>query len=141
MKPKILLLFISIAIGTYCHSQCGKKITVSATGAEILNELGEIKIKDTQRVTTIIYDSKVIEIISEMSTLYGTVDSIYCNWTIPFKEGNTTIMGTINYENGDQRTTKLIITGKEGKLTLLAEVEHPDANKMRFVLDKFEEIK
>jgi len=141
MKQKILFLFITIAIGTCCYSQCDKKNILSATGAEILNGQNEVKIKDTLRVTTIKYDSKVIEIISEYSTLYGTLDSIYCDWKIPFKEGYTYIRGTLNYENGDQWVIKLIINGKEGKLTLLADLEHPEANKMRFVLNKFEESK
>jgi hypothetical protein len=66
---------------------------------------------------------------------------MYCNWKIPFKEGNTYIRGTLSFENGDQWVIKLTIDGKDGKLTLLADMEHPDANKMRFVLNKFEENK
>jgi hypothetical protein len=138
---KIICLLIAIASGGYGYSQCGKKNILSATGAEILNEQGEIKIKDTLRVTTIKYDSKVIEVITEENTLYGTVDSIYCNWKIPFKEGDTYIRGTVTYGSGDQLVTRLTIKGKDGKLTLLVDIEHPQANKMRFVLDKFEESK
>jgi hypothetical protein len=141
MKQKILFLFITTAIGTCCYSQCDKKNILSATGAEILNEQNEIKIKDTLRVTTIKYDSKVIEIVSENSTVHGTIDSIYCNWKLPFKEGHTYIRGSLSYENGDQLVTKLTINGKDGKLTLLVDIEHPEANKMRFVLNKFEESK
>ncbi len=141
MKQKTLLLFIAIAMGTCCYSQCDKKNILSATGAEILDERNEVKIKDTLRLTTIKYDTKTIEIITEYTTLYGTIDSIYCNWKIPFKEGNTYIKGTLNYENGDQWVTKMTINGKDGKLTLLVDIEHPEANRMRFVLDKFEESK
>ena len=136
-----MFLFIAIAMGTCCYSQCDKKNSLSATGAEILNELNEIKIKDTQRVTSVVYDAKVFEIISEYSTLNGTIDSIFCNWKIPFKEGVTYIKGVVNFENGDQRNIQLTITGKDGKLTLIVDIEHPDASKMRFVLDKFEESK
>lgn len=141
MKQKILFLFITIVLGTRGFSQCDNKNILSATGAEILNEQNEIKIKDSVRVTTIIYDSKKMEIISENSTLYVTIDSISCNWKIPYKEGSTYIKGTLQYENGDQWVTKLTITGKDGKLTLLVDIEHPEANKMRFVLNKFEESK
>lgn len=141
MKQKILFLFITLVFCTYCYSQCDKNNILSATGAEILNEQNEIKIKDTVRLTTIKYDSKTIEIISEYNTLYGTIDSIYCNWKIPFKEGSTYIRGTLNYENGDSWVTKLSIHGKDGKLSLLVDIEHPEADKMRFVLNKFEESK
>jgi hypothetical protein len=141
MKQKILFLFIGIAIGVCSYSQCDKKNILSAKGAEILNEQDEVKMKDTMRVTTIKYDTKVIEIISGNSTLHGTLDSTYCNWKVPFKEGYTYIKGTLTYENGDQWVLKLIITGKDGQLTLLADLEHPEANKMRFVLNKFEESK
>lgn len=141
MKQKIVFLFCAITISNLCYSQCEKKIILGATGVEILNNQNEVKIKDTERVTTVKYDSKVIEIITEYNTRYGTIDSMYCNWKIPFKEGNTYIRGTLSFENGDQWVIKLIIDGKDGKLTLLADMEHPDANKMRFVLNKFEENK
>jgi hypothetical protein len=141
MKQKILFLFITIAIGTSCYSQCDKKNILSSTGAEILDEQNKVKVKDTLRLTTIKYDSKTIEIITEYNTLYGTIDSIYCNWKIPFKEGNTYIKGTLNYENGDRWVTKMTINGKDGKLTLQVYIEHPEANKMLFILDKFEESK
>jgi hypothetical protein len=141
MTQKIVCLLIGIVIGTCCYSQCEKKNRLSATGAEILNEKDEVKIKDTQRLTTILFDAKVFEIKSEYNTLYGTIDSTYCNWKIPFKEGTTYIKGVLNYENGDRWVTKLTITGKDGKLTMLVEIEHPDANKMRFTLDTFEESK
>lgn len=141
MKQKILFLFITIAIADCCYSQCDKKNILTATGAEILDERNEVRLKDTLRLTTIKYDSKTIEIISEFNTLYGTIDSIYCNWKLPFKEGNTYIKGMLNYESGDQWVSTLTITGKDGKLTLLVDIEHPDASIMRFVLNKFEESK
>lgn len=141
MKQKLFFLFIAIVIGSYSYSQCDKKIILAATGAEILNGQNEVALKDTQRVTTITYDSKTLEIISESSTLTGSIDSIYCNWKVPFKEGHTYIRGTLIYANGEQWVTKLSINGKDGKITLLADIEHPEANKMRFVLDKFEESK
>lgn len=138
MKQKISLLLISIGIYACSYSQCDKKNILSATGAEILNEQDEIKIKDTQRATTIIFDTKIMEIISDNNKLYMTIDSTYCNWKIPYIEGNTYIRGILKYENGDQWVSKLTITGKEGKLTLLVDIDHPEANRMRFVLDKFE---
>jgi hypothetical protein len=139
MKQKTVCLLIGIAMGTICYSQCDKKIILGATGVEVLNDQNEVKIRDTERVTTIKYDSKLIEVITEYDTKYGTIDSIYCNWKIPFKEGNTYIRGKLNFENGDQWVIKLTIEGKDGKLSLLADMEHPDANTMRFVLNKFEE--
>jgi hypothetical protein len=141
MKQKIICLLMTIAIGVGCYCQCDKKIVLAATGVEILNDQNDVTIRDTERVTTIKYDSKVIEIITEFNTRYGTIDSIYCNWKIPFKEGYTFIRGTVSFENGDSWVTKLTITGKDGKITLVADMEHPEANRMRFVLDKFAESK
>lgn len=141
MNRKIIFFLVALAIGTFCYGQCDKKNILSATGVEILNDQNDVKIKDTERATTIKFDSKAIEVITEYNTRYGTIDSIYCNWKIPFKEGHTYIRAMLHFENGDQWVTKLTITGKDGKLTLLSDMEHPDANKMRFVLDKFEESK
>lgn len=139
MKQKIVFVLIAIIISAFCYSQCDKKIVLAATGVEVLDDNDHVKMKDTARVTTINYDSKLIEVITEYNTRYGTVDSIYCNWKIPFKEGKTYIRGKLSFENGDQWVIKLTINGKDGKLTLLADMEHPDANKMLFVLNKFEE--
>ncbi|MBL0146554.1 MAG: hypothetical protein IPP48_13270 [Chitinophagaceae bacterium] len=136
-----MFVLITITISTFCYSQCDKKIVLAATGVEILDDNNDVKIKDTERITTINYDSKIIEVTTEYNTRYGAIDSIYCNWKTPFKEGKTYIRGKLSFENGDQWVIKLTITGKDGKLTLLADMEHPDANKMRFVINKFEESK
>ncbi len=141
MKQKLISLFIGIAINTCCYCQCDTKIVLSSTGAEILNKQNEVIIKDTERITKIKYDTKKIEIITENNTRLGAIDSIYCNWKIPFKEGKTYIKGRLSFENGEVWVTTLTITGKDGKLTLLADMDHPDANRMLFVLDKFEENK
>lgn len=141
MKQKYIFLFIAIAISTISYGQCDKKIILAATGVEVLNRENDVKMRDTIRVTTVKYDSKDIEVETGYNTRYGTIDSIYCDWKIPFKEGNTYIRATLRFENGEQWVTKLSLTGKDGKLTLLVDMEHPQASVMRFVLDKFEESK
>ena len=87
------------------------------------------------------YDTKVISITNEDITLAGKIDSANCNWKTPFKEGKTILMVTITRANGEELTSKLTIEGKEGKLILLVEFDDPTANKLRFVLDRFEETK
>ena len=141
MKYKLISLFIGMVISACCYCQCDTKIILSSSSTEIINKQNEVIIKDTERVTTIKYDTKTIEIITENNTRLGTIDSIYCNWKIPFKEGKTYIKGRLNFENGEVWVTTLTITGKEGRLTLLADMEHPQANTMRFLLNKFEENK
>ena len=141
MKQKLLFLFIACTIGAYGYAQCDKKIILTAYGFESRNKQNEVVMKDTQRLTTIVYDAKIIEVVSETSILNGTIDSVYCNWKTPFKEGQTFIKCMLAYDNGDVWPAKLTITGKDGKLSLLVDIEHPDAFLMRFTLDKFEEKK
>lgn len=141
MKHKIILVMIAILISSYCYSQCNAKIILSATGVEIMDKNNDVKSKDTERITTIKYDTRAIEINTEYNTRYGSIDSVYCNWSVPYKEGRTYLRGKLNFENGYQWVIKLTITGKEGKLTLLADMEHPDASVMRFALTTYEENK
>ena len=140
MKKQILFLFIFLASSTYCFSQCDKKIVLSSGGAERVTEKNEIEGTDERR-TTIVYDSKVISITPGDYTLEGKVDSIQCDWLVPFKEGKTVVMATLTRPDGELMKTKLTIDGKDGKLIMLAEFDDPGANKLRFVLDKFEENK
>ena len=114
---------------------------LSATGCESLNKQNEVMMKDTQRLTTIVYDTKIIELVSEFTTLNGTIDSIFCNWKTPYSEGAEIIKCKLTFEGGEIWPATLTITGKGEKLSLLVDIEHPDAGIMRFTLDKFEEKK
>lgn len=140
MKQLFTLLVITFTITNSSFSQCDKKYILTATGVEILDDQNQVRLKDTQRITTIQYNAKTIEIISEQTTLYGTIDSMACNWKLPLKDGQTFIRAKLNYENGEQWVTKFTITGKDGKFTLLVDIEHPEADIMRFELNRFEEM-
>jgi uncharacterized protein GlcG (DUF336 family) len=69
----------------------------------------------------------------------GPVKSTSCNWKIPFKEGKTVVRATLTDASSDSKNVTITIEGKEGKLTLLAEVDDEPNHKIRVAIDKFEE--
>ena len=140
MKKQILLLLLASVTGACSFGQCDKKILLSASSFENLNGSNEVQGKD-DRAITIVYDSKLISFTPGDITLEGTVNSITCDWKIPFKEGKTVIKATITRTDGSTVNTTMTIEGKGGKNSLIAEFEESINQKMRITLEKFEESK
>ena len=140
MKKQILLLLLASVTGACSFGQCDKKILLSASSFENLNGSNEVQGKD-DRAITIVYDSKLISFTPGDITLEGTVNSITCDWKIPFKEGKTVIKATITRTDGSTVNTTMTIEGKDGKNSLIAEFEESINQKMRITLEKFEESK
>lgn len=139
MKKQILtLLLVAIAGGSY--AQCDKKVFLSASGTEYLNSSNEVQRTD-ENITTVEYDSKNIVIVPGDNTMEGTVNSITCDWKVPFKEGKTILKATLSNSNGQAMNITITIEGKEGKISLMAEFDEMPDRKVRLAPDKFEEKK
>ena len=69
----------------------------------------------------------------------GTIGSKACDWQIPFKSGKTVISAQLEDQSGDQKDATLTIEGKDGKVTLLAELKNMPDRKILIAIDKFEE--
>ena len=140
MKIIIALLSHFVITFTYSFGQCDKKNLLSGSSLENLNSSNEI-INSYDRVMSIIYDSKLLSLILDDYTLEGTVDSITCNWEIPFKVGKTVIKTTLTRIDGTAIKGIINIEGKDGKNILILEFEGSDYQKQKIILEKFEEYK
>jgi Holliday junction resolvase len=69
----------------------------------------------------------------------GKIKSDTCNWKVAYKEGKTVLKAVISNENGDDKNVTITIIGKDGKVTLLFEMEGEGDDRIRVTADKFEE--
>ena len=137
---KSLLMVLVFCVGFISYAQCDKKLILNSSKTEFLDS--------TKSVKRTVEENSVIEVNNaeliitpggENNRMSGPVKSASCNWKIPFKEGKTVIKATLTDPSGDSKNVTITIEGKEGKLTLLAEVDDDPNHKIRVAIDKFEE--
>lgn len=141
MKKQVLVLLIAAAAGTSSYAQCDKKVLVVSSKTEYLNGNGEVQ-RSVDETTTVEYDTATIVITpGDDPTMTGTIKSRTCEWKVPFKEGKTVIKAILTNPQGQTMNLTITIEGKEGKISLIAEIEEMQDQKIRVQVDKFEEKK
>jgi hypothetical protein len=142
MKRILFILMMLMILGiVFSYAQCGRKQALTSTRTEYLDASGNLQ-RTVDESSTIEYnDSSILIVRSGGQQMKGTISSIECEWKVPYKEGKTFIKSLITDERGEARNLNIIIEGKDGNLSFLAESpERPD-RKIRLVLEKFEEKK
>src|SRR5581483_9033338 len=92
MKKISILLVLLATLAFNSYSQCDKKVILTSSTTEHLN--GDSTVERTEiEHTQIEFDKNTITIVpgSEDHTMTGSIKSISCNWSIPFKEGKTVL--------------------------------------------------
>ena len=141
MKRHILAILFVAAASTSCYAQCDKRIMVTSSKTEFLNANGEVQ-RSVDETTTIEYDKKEIIITpGNDQTMQGTIKFDSCVWKTPFKEGITVIKASLTDPQGQTMNLTITIEGKEGKISFLAEIDVMPDQKIRIVVEKFEEKK
>ncbi len=123
-------------------AQCSKKIIFTSSKTEYLDASGTVQ-KTADEKTVIEANKAEITITpgEEGNKMTGTIKSDTCSWKTPFTEGKSIIKALITGDHGDTKNVTLTIEGKDGKITLLAEMEAMPGKKIRVTADKFEEKK
>jgi hypothetical protein len=120
-------------------AQCGKKIVITSSQTEYLDATGTLqKTEEEKSIVEISKPGITITPGDEQRKMTGTIKSDTCNWKVPFKEGKTVIKALFMRENETMNAT-ITIEGKDGKVSLLFEIEERPDRKIRIVADKFEE--
>ena len=141
MKKLILAGLFVLAASISSFAQCDKKVIVTANKTEYLDAKGEVQ-RSVDETTTIEFDKKDIIITpGDNPSMQGMIDSFTCEWKTPFKEGKTVIKTSITNPQGQTFSLTITIEGKEGKITFLAEMAEMPDQKIRIVVEKFEEKK
>lgn len=141
MKSIIIALFLLAAGSTVCFAQCDKKVSITSSKSEQLDDSGQVQGTRDEKTTVDISATDVNVLVSGDDgdqKLTGKVKSKTCDWKTPFKEGKTVVTTTLN-DNGNDKDFTITIEGKGGKITLVAESPQMPGRKIRLVVDKFEE--
>jgi hypothetical protein len=139
MKAITLLLSLLVAGATSSFAQCGKKFTITTSKTEHLDSGGNITRTDDEKAVVVISKADLNISVNDEHKMTGTIKSDTCNWPVAYKEGKTVIKAVITNQNGDDRNVTITITGKDGKVTLLFEMEGEPDDRIRVAADKFEE--
>jgi hypothetical protein len=135
-----LLLFVMTTITG--NGQCHRKINWHTAKAELLDEFGQVI--DTQDETVLFVTDKSTITFTARSqphqAVEGTIKEAHCNWKEAFKNGKTVYKADLRKNNSDKYSNGTItIEAKDGKATILMEMEEMQGKKIRFQVDKYEE--
>ncbi len=142
MKKIVIALGLMLLAGLHGISQCDKKIKWHATKADMLDAKGVLL--DTKLASIIVEtDSQKITVSFKESTedgLDGTIKEKTCEWEDAFKNGKSVYHTNVNI---DGKTSNAIFTleAKEGKVTILVDIEIMEGRKFLIYIDTYEEIK
>lgn len=139
MKTITLILSLLVAGTTVSFAQCGKKFTITTSKTEHMDSSGNVTRTDDEKAVVVIGKTDINISVNDDHKMTGTIKSDTCNWPLAYKEGKTVIKAIIADQNGDDKNVTITITGKDGKVTLLFEIEGEPEDRIRVAADKFEE--
>ena len=139
MKTIALILSLLVAGTTLSFAQCGKKFTITTSKTEHLDSNGNVTRTDDEKAVVVIGKADINISVNDDHKMSGTITADTCNWPIAYKEGKTIIKAVIADQNGDNKNVTITIVGKDGKVTLLFELEGEPDDRIRVAADKFEE--
>lgn len=138
MKKIILTLSLLIGLTAITFAQCDKTVELSSSKTNHLDEKGAIMRSNDETAVIDISKSAVDISINGEHKVTAPIKSNTCNWTVPFKEGKTVIKATADHDGQDENIT-ITIEGKDGKVTLLFEMESQPGDKIKVDINKFTE--
>jgi hypothetical protein len=142
MKTIALILSLLLAGSAVSFAQCGKKFMITTAKTEHLDASGSVTRTDNEKAVVIIGKTDInitVTNANDEHKMTGTIKSDTCNWPVAYKEGKTVLKAVITNDNGEDKDVTITITGKDGKVTLLFEMEGDGDDRIRVTADKFEE--
>lgn len=146
--PKILRRPLLLGLGvltlgvTLGHAQCDKTVVLTGSKTEYLNAQGELqRTVDEQSILTFTKTEVTRrEPGSDELKLQGKITAVTCDWKVPYKEGKTVIQATLREGDREEAAT-FTIEGKDGKVTLLAQIISMPDKQIRLAVESFTEAK
>ena len=138
---KIILPILFLIAGISVYAQCDKRVIITSSKTEYLDADGNVQ-RSVDETSIVEFDSKEIIITpGDDPVMKGTISSFTCEWKTPFKEGKTVLKTTLTNGQGQNFGLTITVEGKDGKISFLAEIDEQPGQKIRIVVEKFEEKK
>jgi len=141
MKKIILLVLVFVTVNKWSNAQCNKKILWTSTKEEFLDANGQVTHTDEDSVTLEVSDSGITINHNNIpqDELKGTIKEINCNWSEPFKTGETTFKSDLTEVSGDEHNGNFTIEGKDGQISVLMELTDKGGMKIKLYVNRYEE--
>ena len=139
IKKTFLTITLLAGICAASVAQCNKKVVLTSSKTDHLNAAGTVTRTVDESAIVEISKTRVDITVNNGHEWGGTINADTCNWKVPFKEGKTVIKALLTNDNGQDKNVTITIEGKDGKVTLLFEMEGMPDNRIRVPSDKFEE--
>jgi hypothetical protein len=139
MKTITLIFSLLVAGCTMSFAQCEKNLVLTSSKTEHMNADGVVQRTDDETAKIELSKTAINVSVNDEHKITGTIKSQTCDWKVPFKEGKTVIKAAVSNDQGEERNVTITIEGKEGKVTLLFEMDGMPDDRIRVGIDKFAE--
>ena len=122
-------------------AQCDTEVLYTSNKQEFTNGKDEIQKTEEEKVTVDVSKTNLILTHNDdpNDVMQGTIKSVNCNWTEPYKTGKTTIEAELTEGHNDVHQAVVTIEGKDGQIVISIELaDHPDM-KIKAHVDKYEQ--
>jgi len=140
MKNLIIILCLLSATATV-SAQCSKKITWTGAKAEFLDANGSIENTINEKVVVISSktDVKLMHGDIEDDALTGKIKDFSCTWSEAFKNGKTIIKSDLAEGLHPSNNGVITIEAKDGKITILVEMDNHNGRTIKLYIDSYKE--
>jgi len=137
MKTLALTLSLLVAGCTASFAQCGKTVILNSSKTEHLDAQGVVQRTSDETAVIELSKTEFNVSVNDEHKITAKITSQTCDWKVPFKEGKTVIKAAASNDQGEERNVTVTIEGKDGKVTLLFEMDGMPDDRIRVGIDKF----
>jgi len=138
MKKILLTITLLAGLSVACFAQCDKTVVLNSSKTDHINPAGAVIRTETEAVVIEISKTEVNVTVDGDPKIKAVIKSNACNWKVPFKEGTTVIHGVAQRDGQDHAVT-LTLEGKDGKVTLVFQMDEAPDDRVKVGIDKFVE--
>ncbi len=143
MKKTILAMILLVGTTTFSYAQCQKNYTLTGVKTEYLDGSGTVQ-RVVEEKSQLVAEKDQITVThgeGDGDPATGTFKYESCVWKDAYKNGKSVLKSTLVNQNGQSTPVTLTIEGKDGKITLLVQLDDSPDRQIRVTVDKFEEKK
>jgi hypothetical protein len=138
MKRIFLAIALMASLSVAAFAQCDKTVVLNSSKTDHIDPAGALIRTEVEAVIIEISKTEVNIAVNSDPKIKAIIKSNTCSWKVPFKEGKTVIHGVAQHDGQDMPVT-LTLEGKDGKVTLVFQMDERPEDRVRAGIDKFVE--